>query len=62
MSCVVWIQSIHGRRFCASSGPFAPRISTGARSTHVLKIAIDACMRPTLLWITASIGLPVIFA
>ena len=45
----VCIQSIQGRRLAASTGPVAPRTTTGTRSTHALKIAMDACIRPTLL-------------
>ncbi len=35
-SFVVWIQSIHGRRSLASTGPLAPITSIGARSHHAL--------------------------
>ena len=62
MSRVVWIQSIHGRRFMASTGPFAPKTMTGTRSQYASKIAIDACIKPTLLCTIASIGLSVTFA
>ena len=48
-SCAVCIQSIQGRRLAASTGPVAPRTITGTRSTQALKIAMDACIRPTLL-------------
>jgi hypothetical protein len=35
-SRVVWIQSIHGRRFSESSGPVAPSTIIGTRSHHAL--------------------------
>src|SRR2546422_11002796 len=35
----VWIQSIHGRRFAASHGPVAPRLSIATRSHHALTTA-----------------------
>ena len=52
---LVWIQSIHGRRFVASHGPVAPMMSIGARSHHALKIAIGACMSPTFACSAAAI-------
>ena len=36
----MWIQSIHGRRLTASTGPVAPRITIGMRSHQALKIAM----------------------
>ncbi len=35
-SVEVWIQSIHGRRLAASTGPVAPMISIGTRSQYAL--------------------------
>jgi hypothetical protein len=61
-SWAVWIQSIHGRRFAASTGPVAPSTKTGTRSHHALKIAIVACISPTLLCTIAPIGRPVTLA
>ena len=55
----MWIQSIHGRRFAASTGPVAPSTNTGTRSHQALKIAIVACISPTLLCTIAPIGRPV---
>jgi hypothetical protein len=54
----VWIQSIHGRRFAASHGPVAPRISIGMRSHQALKIAIVPCIRPTFECSTTPIMRP----
>ena len=61
-SRAVWIQSIQGRRFGASTGPVAPSISTGMRSHQALKIAIVACISPTLECTAAAIGVPFTFA
>src|SRR6516165_4524305 len=47
-SRAVWIQSIQGRRFIASTGPVAPSTTTGMRSHQALKIAMVACCSPTL--------------
>ena len=58
----VWIQSIHGRRCAASTGPVAPITTMGTRSHHALKMPIDACINPTLLWTTTPMGLPVTLA
>jgi len=58
----VWIHSIQGRRFAASAGPCAPSTIIGTRSHQALKMPIDACMRPTLLWTAAKSGVPVTFA
>ncbi len=61
-SAAVWIQSIQGRRFMASTGPVAPRIRIGMRSHQALKIAMVAWNRPTLECTAAAIALPVTFA
>jgi hypothetical protein len=61
-SCAVWIHSIHGRRFAASTGPVAPSTITGMRSHQALKIAMVAWNSPTLLCTAASIGVPVTLA
>ena len=45
-SRAVWIQSIHGRRLAASTGPVAPSTMTGMRSHQALKIAIDGVHQP----------------
>src|SRR5215813_9130758 len=58
-SAAVWIQSIHGRRLWASTGPVAPRITTGMRSHQALKIAMVAWKSPTLECTAAAIALPV---
>ena len=42
-----------------SIGPTAPRIRIGTRSHQALKIAIVACIRPTLLCRATAIGRPV---
>src|SRR5581483_9031450 len=39
-SCAVWIQSIHGRRFAASTGAVAPRVENGHRRVHQPDIAV----------------------
>jgi hypothetical protein len=41
-SRAVWIQSIQGRRFVASTGPVAPITIIGIRSHQALKIAMVA--------------------
>ena len=61
-SAAVWIQSIHGRRFIASTGPVAPRMRIGMRSHQALKIAMVAWNRPTLECTAAAIALPVTLA
>jgi hypothetical protein len=61
-SRAVWIHSIHGRRRVESIGPVAPSTRTGARSHQALKIAIVACISPTLLCTNAAIGRPVTLA
>jgi hypothetical protein len=61
-SAVVCSQSIHGRRSAASTGPFEPSTTTGTRSQNALKIAMLACMRPTLVCSATSIGRPVTLA
>jgi hypothetical protein len=58
----VWIQSIHGRRLAASTGPVAPITITGMRSHQALKIAIVAWNSPTLEWTAAAIARPVTLA
>jgi hypothetical protein len=58
----VWIQSIHGRRLVASTGPVAPSTTIGMRSHQALKNAMVACIRPTLECTAAAIALPVTFA
>ena len=55
----MWSQSTHGRRWVASMGPWAPTIRIGTRSHQALKIAIVACMSPTLLWSATAMGRPV---
>ncbi len=59
MSLVAWIQSTHGRRFMASTGPTPPSSSIGIRSHQALKIAIVACISPTLACNPTAMGLPV---
>ena len=54
----VCIQSIHGRRWLASSGPVAPSTSTPERPIHALNIAMDACSSPTMSCTKAAMGLP----
>ncbi len=61
-SRAVWIQSIHGRRFAASTGPVAPSTMIGTRSHHALNIAMLACISPTLACTAAANGLPVTLA
>ena len=61
-SRAVWIQSIHGRRLAASTGPVAPSTITGMRSHQALKIAMVACISPTLECTAVTIALPVTFA
>ena len=34
----------------------------GTRSHQALKIAMEACIRPTLEWMAAAMGLPVTLA
>ena len=43
----MWIQSTHGRRFIASTGPTPPSMTMGTRSHQALKMAMVACMSPT---------------
>ena len=62
MAAAVWIQSIQGRRLAASTGPVAPRITTGVRSHQALKIAMVAWNSPTLEWTAAAIALSVTLA
>ncbi len=61
-SRAVWIQSIQGRRFGASTGPVAPSTITGMRSHQALNIAMLACISPTLACTAAASGLPVTLA
>lgn len=61
-SLAVWIQSIHGRRSGASTGPVAPMTSTGARSHQALNMPISPCISPTLEWTIAPIGAPATLA
>ena len=58
----VWIQSIHGRRFSASTGPVAPSTIIGTRSHQALNRLIMPCSSPTLLCSTQAIGSPVALA
>jgi len=58
----VWIQSIHGRRFSAATGPVAPSTNIGARSHQALNRLIMPCSRPTLECSTQAIGSPVALA
>ena len=61
-SRAVWIQSIHGRRLAASTGPVAPITSTGMRSHQALNMAMVAWNRPTLEWTAAAMARPVTLA
>ena len=61
-SRAVWIQSIHGRRLAASTGPVAPSSSTGMRSHQALNTAMVACISPTFECSAAAIARPVTFA
>ena len=61
-SLEVWIQSIQGRRSLASTGPVAPKMIMGLRSHQPLKIAITACISPTLLWSATAMGVSVTLA
>ena len=61
-SRAVWIQSIQGRRLCASTGPVAPTMTTGMRSHQALNTAMVAWNRPTLECTAAAIALPVTLA
>ena len=45
-----------------ATGPVAPSTNTGTRSHQASKIAIVACISPTLLCTMAPIGLPVTLA
>jgi hypothetical protein len=47
-SFAVWIQSIHGRRLGASTGPVAPITTIGTRLHQELKMPIMPCISPTL--------------
>ena len=58
----LWVDRGCAGRFVASSGPVAPSISTGIRSHHALKMAIDACINPTLACNATASGLPVTLA